>query len=176
MLDPRNGHLLAKIVQNHLQFGCFYSEAFWLFISEVQWVGGYWWRILLVTIWVYNELHLTQIKQIGISLVTPGNQRSSQGMREGINVGCSCVNFPLTIWGKHNKKPPSRKISKRKFKTFIEIFERKNKLGKGKLSDFSSTKLISIRISCRFTTLFWALPKKLYAFRIPRLTSLCGCL
>ena len=40
MLDPRNGHLLGKIVQNHLQFGCFYVKRFDCSLVKFNELGG----------------------------------------------------------------------------------------------------------------------------------------
>ena len=44
---------------------------------------------------------------------------------------------------------------------------KENKAGKRKTDDFSNAELFQVQISCWFTILFSALPKKLYAFKTP---------
>lgn len=43
----------------------------------------------------------------------------------------------------------------------------------GKRTRMKNTKLIQVRVSCWFANLFWALPQKLYAFKLLWLTNSC---
>ena len=52
---------------------------------------------------------------------------------------------------------------RKKIEPFIEIDKKETKAGKRKTQDFLNTKLIQAQISCWFSLLFWALPKKFHA-------------
>ena len=54
---------------------------------------------------------------------------------------------------------------RRKVELYMEICKRKQKKQKKKTRDFSNAKLIQVQVFYWFTLQFWALPKKLYAFK-----------
>ena len=69
-------------------------------------------------------------------------------------------NFCLTIWVKENWN-------------LIRNLWKETKVGKRRTREFSNRKLIQVRVSCWFANLFWALPQKLYAFKLLWLTNSC---
>ena len=73
---------------------------------------------------------------------------------------------------KHRKQPHSCKINEIKLKFSLKSVK-ENKAGKRKTDDFPNAELFQVQISCWFTILLCALPKKLYAFKTPWLTGLC---
>ena len=82
--------------------------------------------------------------------------------RESILAGLapkSREKFPRKTWKTNAISQNKRK----KIETFIEIDKKETKVGKRKTQDFLNTKLIQVQVSCWFSILFWALPKKFHA-------------
>ena len=92
--------------------------------------------------------------------------KRTQGMGERINFNRPRTNFPRKISKEKNKKQ-SAAISldkRKKVETFVEICEKKTKI-----FNYSITGIL-------LNFPFGALLGKLYAFKTPWLTGLCGCL
>ena len=75
---------------------------------------------------------------------------------------------------RRKKMPLSRKISERN-RNVHRNFLKEIEVGKRNSRDPFNTKSIQVRVSYWFTILLLDLPKSIYGFKTPWLTSLCGC-
>ena len=75
---------------------------------------------------------------------------------------------------RRKKMPLSRKISERN-RNVHRNFLKEIEVGKRNSRDPLNTKFIQVRVSYWFTILLLDLPKTIYGFKTPWLTSLCGC-
>ena len=97
----------------------------------------------------------------------------TSGMHEEINSGQPRADFPRKISKENTRNNFCLTIWVKENWNLIRNLWKETKVGKRRTREFSNTKLIQVRVSCWFANLFWALPQKLYAFKLLWLTNSC---